>query len=441
MSYREISEIRDGMRIDWDMPIEMDDGLVLRCDMFRPIKKGRYPGPAQPRSLRQVAAFRRRLQDRLEAHGGEAPGRDGRIVQQVPELGSMRSREVGSRRLCLRPRQFTRLRPLARLRRTLVAARNEGFLSTASNGRACSPGRTARWASAEFPTTPSTSGRSRACSRSILPRSASGKASPTFTVSCRTTAASTTPSRRTGTTCRSRPCSTALAQGHRSRMNGDWVSGPETLTDEQMGANRYDMGKTYFSHPLDDDYYKAMLPDWSKVKVPLLSAANWGGQPLHPRGNFEGFLPRPRPSRSGWRCTASSTGRTTTPITASACRRSSSAISSRARRTAGTNSRACSSTCVIRANNLSSATRTTGRSRDAMDQVPSRDGRAEARDVGAGGLGEGDVRRDGRRRHLPHRANGRGDRDHRSGRRQAACVVLDRAMPTCSWCCACSRPT
>ena len=28
MSYREVSEIRDGMRIDWDMPIEMDDGLV-----------------------------------------------------------------------------------------------------------------------------------------------------------------------------------------------------------------------------------------------------------------------------------------------------------------------------------------------------------------------------------------------------------------------------
>ena len=30
MDYREKSEIRDGMRIDWDMPIKMDDGLVLR---------------------------------------------------------------------------------------------------------------------------------------------------------------------------------------------------------------------------------------------------------------------------------------------------------------------------------------------------------------------------------------------------------------------------
>ena len=32
------------------------------------------------------------------------------------------------------------------------------------------------------------------------------------------------------------------------------------------------------------------MPDWTKVKTPLLSSANWGGQGLHPRGNFEGFL-------------------------------------------------------------------------------------------------------------------------------------------------------
>ena len=40
MDYREKCEIRDGMRIEWDMPIEMDDGLVLRADIFRPVKHG-----------------------------------------------------------------------------------------------------------------------------------------------------------------------------------------------------------------------------------------------------------------------------------------------------------------------------------------------------------------------------------------------------------------
>src|SRR5258708_15643615 len=39
----EKSEIRDGMRIDWDVPITMDDGLVLRADFFRPGEPGRYP--------------------------------------------------------------------------------------------------------------------------------------------------------------------------------------------------------------------------------------------------------------------------------------------------------------------------------------------------------------------------------------------------------------
>jgi predicted acyl esterase len=29
---------------------------------------------------------------------------------------------------------------------------------------------------------------------------------------------------------------------------------------------------------------------WPKVTVPLFTAANWGGQGLHPRGNFEGFV-------------------------------------------------------------------------------------------------------------------------------------------------------
>ncbi len=29
------NEIRDGMRIDWDAPVEMDDGVVMRTDSLR----------------------------------------------------------------------------------------------------------------------------------------------------------------------------------------------------------------------------------------------------------------------------------------------------------------------------------------------------------------------------------------------------------------------
>ena len=37
------TEIRDNMRIEWDVPITMDDGLVLRADVFRPVAEGKYP--------------------------------------------------------------------------------------------------------------------------------------------------------------------------------------------------------------------------------------------------------------------------------------------------------------------------------------------------------------------------------------------------------------
>ena len=35
--------IQDGMRIDWDVEVVMDDGVTLRADVFRPIDNGRYP--------------------------------------------------------------------------------------------------------------------------------------------------------------------------------------------------------------------------------------------------------------------------------------------------------------------------------------------------------------------------------------------------------------
>jgi predicted acyl esterase len=50
-----------------------------------------------------------------------------------------------------------------------------------------------------------------------------------------------------------------------------------------------DLGPEINKHPLMDDWYRQRNPDWSQVRVPMLSAANWGGQGLHPRGNFEAF--------------------------------------------------------------------------------------------------------------------------------------------------------
>jgi hypothetical protein len=79
-------------------------------------------------------------------------------------------------------------------------------------------------------------------------------------------------------------------RGPRSAVSGLLVCGDETMSDAELAENRCNFGDDILAHPLDDTYHRARSPDWSKVTVPFLSAANWGGQGLHPRGNFEGFL-------------------------------------------------------------------------------------------------------------------------------------------------------
>jgi hypothetical protein len=78
-------------------------------------------------------------------------------------------------------------------------------------------------------------------------------------------------------------------RGAKSRVTGELVCGPETLSEEQLKANREDMWQAFLSRETDGPYYRERSADLSKVKVPLLTAANWGGQGLHTRGNFEGF--------------------------------------------------------------------------------------------------------------------------------------------------------
>ena len=326
MSYREVSEVRDGMQIDWDMPITMDDGLVLRCDVFRPLKKGRYP------VLLSYGPYGKWL----HFEDGYKTAWD-RMALKHPDVMAGSTNKYQSWEVC-DPEKWV----------------PDGYACVRVDSRGCgrSPGYVEHWSPRETKdfhdciewagTQPWSNGKVGLSGisyyainqwqvASLQPKhlaaicvwegfadfyrelSHNGGIYNTFAQNWYDMQVKTV-QYGLGT------------KGHRSRMNGDWVSGPETLNAEQMGANRYDLGKTYFAHPLDDEFYEAMRPDWSKVKVPMLSAANWGGQPLHPRGNFEGFYRSAR-SRNGSRCTASSIGRTTTPTMELACRRNSSAIS------------------------------------------------------------------------------------------------------------------
>src|ERR1044071_7754155 len=289
MSYREVSEVRDGMQIDWDMPIKMDDGLVLRCDVFRPIKKGRYP------VLLSYGPYGKRL----HFDAGYKTAWD-RMALKHPDVMAGSTNKYQSWEVC-DPEKWV----------------PDGYVCVRVDSRGCgrSPCYVEHWSPREtkdFHDCIEWAGKQPWSNGKV------GLSGISYYAINQWQVASLQP-KHLAAICvwegfadfyrelsHNGGIYNTFAQnwydmqvktvqyglgtkGHRSRMNGDWVSGPETLNAEQMGANRYDLGKTYFAHPLDDDFYAAMRPDWSKVKVPMLSAANWGGQPLHPRGNFEGF--------------------------------------------------------------------------------------------------------------------------------------------------------
>lgn len=80
--------------------------------------------------------------------------------------------------------------------------------------------------------------------------------------------------------------------GDRSPVNphtGEHVAGSVNLDEATRAANRSDLGADILAHPLDDSYHRERSADWSNVRVPFLSAGNWGGHGLHNRGNVEAF--------------------------------------------------------------------------------------------------------------------------------------------------------
>jgi len=78
--------------------------------------------------------------------------------------------------------------------------------------------------------------------------------------------------------------------GPRNPVTGQLICGDETLDEATLAANRIDYAGLIRDHEFEDAVCRERMPDFSKVTVPLLSAGNWGGQGLHLRGNVEGFL-------------------------------------------------------------------------------------------------------------------------------------------------------
>jgi predicted acyl esterase len=80
------------------------------------------------------------------------------------------------------------------------------------------------------------------------------------------------------------------ARAKKNPITGESVAGPVTLSDGELAKNRVNVYDELKKHPLCDEWHVSRSADLARVRVPLLSCANWGGQGIHPRGNFNGFV-------------------------------------------------------------------------------------------------------------------------------------------------------
>jgi uncharacterized protein len=287
---QERSETRDGMRIDWNVPIAMDDGLLLRADVFRPIAEGHYPVILSYGPYAKGLAF----QDGY-------PSAWQRMVEQHPDISAGSSNLYQSWEV-VDPEKWV--------------PHDYACVRVDSRGCGCSPGvidhfspretkdfyDCIEWAAAQ-PWSSGKVGLNGISYYAINQWHVASRQPPHLAAMCVWEGAADWYRDMThhgGILCTfwenwyDMQVKTvqygAGERGKRSRVHGELVCGPEFLSDEKLAKNRSDFGAEIVSHPLDDVYHKARSPNWSKVKTPFLSAANWGGQGLHPRGNFEGFM-------------------------------------------------------------------------------------------------------------------------------------------------------
>lgn len=80
------------------------------------------------------------------------------------------------------------------------------------------------------------------------------------------------------------------SRGPVDRNTGRPVGGDVDLDDDALRQNRRDLYEELLARPLNGQFYQERSADLSRIEVPLLSAGNWGGMGLHLRGNVEGFL-------------------------------------------------------------------------------------------------------------------------------------------------------
>ena len=356
-------EARDGMRIDWDVPIPMDDGIVLRADLFRPDDEGKHPVILSYGAFGKGLAFQEGNKSAWE-----------RMIAAFPEVakGSTCRYQVWE---VVDPEKwvpdgYACLRIDAR-----GAGRSPGFLDPWSPRETQDIYQSIEWAAAQ----PWCNGKVGMNGISYFASNqwyVAQHRPPHLAAICVWEGAADWYrefARHGGIYCgflaNLYPRAFHRVQhglgerGLRSRVTGELVSGPPTLSEERA---RRAIGAT---SSVSCSIIRSRTPHpraHARFRQDHAAAAQrrqLGRAGAASARQFRRFF------RCGLRAemargrTATRTGRTSTPITACACRSASSGISSRARTPAGRRNRGSSCKSAIPARNSSSGTRTNGRSR------------------------------------------------------------------------------
>jgi predicted acyl esterase len=284
------SEIRDGMQIDWDVAIPMDDGVVLRADVYRPVGDGRYPVILSYGPYAKGLSFQEGYKSQWS-----------RVITAAPEVLQGSSNKYQNWELVdpekWVPDGYACLRIDSR-----GAGRSPGYLDVWSAREAQDLYSCVEWAGTQA----WSSGKVgiHGISYYSMNQWNVGALRPPHLAALCIWEGSSDYYREL---CRHggilsdflnswHPRQVASVQhgvgtrGAKSVVTGELVAGPDTLPEAELAKNRADTPGEAKRHHFCDDYYAARTAKFEAIEAPLLSAANWGGIGLHPRGNFEGWL-------------------------------------------------------------------------------------------------------------------------------------------------------
>lgn len=282
------STVADGMRIDWDVPVEMDDGLVLRADVYRPIEDGRYP------VIMTLGPYAKGLPFQV----GYA-GMWNILDAKYPEILRGSTNKYQNWETCdpekWVPDGYVCVRVDSR-----GAGRSPGYLDVYSPRENLDYYHAIEWAG----TQPWSNGKVGLLGISYyavnqwlvaqmgpphLAAMCPFEGYQDFYREC---------NRHGGILNTFMPewfpvqvMSVQYGNGSEgvNPNTGVPVVAGEKLSDDELARNRSDLPGELRARKLDDQWYRDRSADLSKITVPLLSAANWTHS-LHSRGNFEGYL-------------------------------------------------------------------------------------------------------------------------------------------------------